>query len=465
MSNLLRNPDYELRYVEPASGCGLLYNVITEDAAILDPVATVLWRTNADVINPQTATNAFVEGTGLPGASEYLEQLLQWLVARGLLYQTETATRPDVRPGNDGEPPPLQSIYFYCTPECNARCYHCYQPTKKVANELRLIQPGQLSADGFAAFLRRARRIGLRHVKITGGEALLRADLPQIINDAHELGLNVSLETNGYLLDEEWADFLTQRDVYVSVSLDGPTAQVHDRLRGHPGSFDRAVRALSLLVSAGSRPAAITSLSRHNVSYIEQIVEAAAATGCRLIKLNPVNTLGVAQRLKKGHILLSPAEIMQLYRERERLERTYGVFLYLEGPPAFTSLWDVSMGHSAVCPFTRILGILWDGSISFCGVGNSSPELVFGRVDDPDFDFERFWRNAPVLKNMRQRLTQPLDGVCGDCMLRPFCGGSCRALAYGEFRSFTAPHPWCQQALEDGMFPEHYLQSREVRAT
>jgi SynChlorMet cassette radical SAM/SPASM protein ScmF len=351
----------------------------------------------------------------------------------------------------------LGQLYFYATRECNARCFHCYQPTIRVEGGPREVQANQISQGAFLKFVESALPLGLKHVKITGGEPLLRADLGDIIRGIRKLGLHVSIETNGFLLNDELVEMFAEQMVDVSLSLDGGSAAVHDKLRGFPGSFERTIQALRMLSAKGLEPKVIMSISRRNFGEVEKVLSVAAANGCSLVKLNPVNTLGLAKRLNKKEILLTVPEIMGLYDRRQKMESEHRVFVFLEGPPAFASIYEIISGHAAICPFTNILGVLSDGSLSFCGIGNSCPELVFGRIDDEDFDSQRIWQEAETLVQVRDLLSHKLAGVCGRCMLEPYCKGSCRALAYGEFGSFSSPHPWCQSAFNGGLFPSHYL--------
>jgi SynChlorMet cassette radical SAM/SPASM protein ScmF len=324
------------------------------------------------------------------------------------------------------------------------------------------MQPGQIRPLAFIRLVEEAIDLGLQHVKITGGEALLRADLFEIIREVRALGIDVSMETNGYLIDPTIADLLIRYQVGVSISLDGGSAATHDKLRGHPGSFDRVVRALRMLSDRGSDPKVIMSISRRNLDEVEAVIAVAVENGSRMVKLNPVNTLGQAARLSATTFLLSIEELIDLYRRRQELEARYDVFLFLEGPPAFASIFEIATGHSAICPFTNLLGVLADGSLSFCGVANTCDELILARIDDDGFDLRRFWNEAKPLLEVRELMSRRIQGVCSQCILEPFCKGSCRALAYGAYKRFLAPHPWCQVAFEDGCFPAHYLKRKEV---
>lgn len=464
----LKSPDYVLAHADAESGYGLLYSASLYDCLFLNPLAVALWRAPVDNVDPERDGRVFEEVFPIPGGAHYLGSVVRELAERGVLLAT----------GDDGEPrpsrtcrgsggnaqgavPPLEQVYFYATRQCNARCYHCYQPTSTVEGGPRGPDETQLGAEGFLRFLETALPLGARGIKITGGEPLLRSDFRAIAGGARGMGLAVSVETNAFLLDEGMADFLAGMEIEVSVSLDGGSAEVHDRLRGLPGSFDRVTRALRMMVERGASPTTIMAISRRNLADVENVLATAASLGVRRVKFNPVNSLGTARRLQRSNVLLEVEEIMDLYARRRELEERHGVFLFLEGPPSFATVHEAVTGHNAVCPFTRIIGILADGSVSYCGVGNSCPELVFGNVTDDGFDTGRFWRTAEPLVEARTIVAGRLDGVCALCVLAPYCRGSCRALAYGELGSFRAPHPFCQTAYDRGRFPAHYLRGGE----
>lgn len=69
-----------------------------------------------------------------------------------------------------------------------------------------------------------------------------------VVRHAVEKGLSVNLESNGWLINDVKAAELKRAGIGVAqISLDGPTSAIHDRIRGVPGSFRKAVRAISLL--------------------------------------------------------------------------------------------------------------------------------------------------------------------------------------------------------------------------
>lgn len=459
MKLLMRNKDYRLQYIEPDTGFGLVYSSRHRKCLFLNPLATILWKCPFDCLSISRASQIVFGDTAIESSDDYLAKVLSDMCERGLLLS----------PGEDyqekeaclGKPTEkkyaLEHIYFYSTKRCNARCYHCYQPTINSGSASQSPQPDEVTKAEFLKLVEDALPLGLRHVKITGGEPFLRDDLVEIMRGLRELGVKITIETNGYLINEEIADVLFELSVGVAISLDSGTEDTHDAFRRLPGSFRKVLQALTMLSSRGCRPKVIMSMSQLNYNELEDVIEVARSHGCDFVKINPVSTLGLAQRLKNRNYLLTVEQVLALYSRRREIEKKYGVVIFLEGPPAFSSISDVVEGRIGICPFTNMLGVLSDGSVSFCGVGNVHNELIFGQIKEDDFEIVQFWHEATQLLNVRNLLLREIEGVCSLCIHEPYCKGSCRALAYEEFGSFLAPHLWCQKAYDKGLFPSQYL--------
>ncbi|MEV4381627.1 radical SAM protein [Streptosporangium sp. NPDC049644] len=140
---------------------------------------------------------------------------------------------------------PLE-IVWDITYACPLRCSHCYsesgrRPPRQLDHHEML-----RAADAIIA-------MNPYGVCLAGGEPLLVKGVFEIADRMSDAGIAVSLFTGGWSLRPEMIDDIVRGSFKVSVSLDGATAEVHDRIRGRRGSFDRAMNTLALLDKAAER--------------------------------------------------------------------------------------------------------------------------------------------------------------------------------------------------------------------
>ena len=149
------------------------------------------------------------------------------------------------------------------------------------------------------------------------------------------------------------------------------------------------------------------------------------------------------------------------------LQKRSSIRLHYSWPMAFYSLKHLLNldGHS--CNIFNILGILPSGHLAMCGIGIQVPDLCYGLLgEDPIADL---WTSNPILADLRQSLPKDLEGVCGKCIFRGQCLGSCVAENYHTYGKLVAPFWFCQEAYAKGFFPlsrlrelTEVLPSREV---
>lgn len=124
---------------------------------------------------------------------------------------------------------------------CNCCCEMCQRWQDDRANELTLAEYQRLAAACYAS--------GVHVVSIAGGEPLLRDDIFAIIEAFAKYHMKVNLCTNGILL-ESFAETLCRSDAFcITVSIDGATAHIHDKLRGADGSFDQIKKGIGAFVA------------------------------------------------------------------------------------------------------------------------------------------------------------------------------------------------------------------------
>jgi SynChlorMet cassette radical SAM/SPASM protein ScmF len=310
----------------------------------------------------------------------------------------------------------------------------------------------------FAGIIAEARPLGLSRVKLTGGEPLLHPQLLEILALIRREDLGLTIETNGVLCTDEIAAAIARcKDPAVSVSLDGAVAATHERIRGVAGCFDRTLAGTRALVRAALEPQVIMTLQRSNAEEAEGLVRLARDLGATSVKFNLLQPTARGARLHELGEALGVAELIALGRRLEgAAARTEGMKIFFDYPPAFRSLRTIAAGGAGgTCGILGILGVLATGAYALCGIGELLPQLVFGRASEERL--AEIWASHPTLRELREGLPSRLGGICGRCLMRDGCLGSCLAQNFYRSGSFWEPYWFCAAAGRDGLFPASRL--------
>jgi MoaA/NifB/PqqE/SkfB family radical SAM enzyme len=129
------------------------------------------------------------------------------------------------------------SVVWDVTYACPLRCTHCYsesgrRPARQLAPADRIrVVDAMLS-------------LNPRAIVFSGGEPLILPDLAELARRVAAAGVEAHVYTSGWFSDPELLTALLDVATTVTMSLDGPDPEVHDRIRGRVGAFDRALRTL-----------------------------------------------------------------------------------------------------------------------------------------------------------------------------------------------------------------------------
>jgi SynChlorMet cassette radical SAM/SPASM protein ScmF len=354
--------------------------------------------------------------------------------------------------------PPLSMYYVYLTSGCNLACRHCWlTPTFQAQGSTG----GHLDYNLFALAIEEGLPLGLRGVKLTGGEPLIHPDFTRIVDRVYENKLNMTMETNGVLMTDSLARFLKEKSPspFISVSLDGASASTHDPFRGVKGCFDKAVQGIRSLVAVGIRPQVIMSLHEENVEDIEPLVALAEKLGAGSVKFNLIQPSGRGEMMKERNQTLGIQRLIKLGKWIETdLQKRTKLVLHYSWPMAFYGINRLlRKGSSGTCGIHGILGILPMGQLAMCGIGIEIPELSYGRLGvDRVIDV---WKNNSMLDSLRREVPANLEGVCATCIFKKQCLGSCIAENYHQSHRLTSAFWFCQQANELGLFPLTRIQN------
>ena len=169
---------------------------------------------------------------------------------------------------------------FELTPLCNFKCQMCY--VRLSLNRMREL--GRLrTADEWVDMARQAQAEGLIMLTLTGGEILSRPDFKEIYSRLSDLGLLISLMSNGSLIDEEVTELLVNRPpVSVKITLYGSSNDTYRKLCGASDGFDRVIRGLDLLKRASVNFSLSFTATSLNIDDIKEVGEIAKSYGVHL---------------------------------------------------------------------------------------------------------------------------------------------------------------------------------------
>jgi len=163
-------------------------------------------------------------------------------------------------------------VHLQVADRCNHACHHCYQLQG---------QKGELSFDELRAIIDGIADAGVFTLNVSGGEATLRPDLFDILRYARGKGFALRLFTNGFLIDEAYAEELARIGLLeVHVSLYSGVAEEHDAVTRVPRSFERTVGAVAALRGRGVRVVLKTPATTLSPLGARSVEALARSLGC-----------------------------------------------------------------------------------------------------------------------------------------------------------------------------------------
>jgi radical SAM protein with 4Fe4S-binding SPASM domain len=333
------------------------------------------------------------------------------------------------------------------TSACNLNCVHCHTAGGKPGND-------ELSTDEAKHLLDDLARVdGFRMMAFTGGEPLMRADLFELLAYSHALGFNNTVATNATLIDNTMARRLHDNGVVIAaVSLDGFTAETHDRIRGLPGSFEQAVQGMRALTSAGILLHINITAMEYNVGQLERLMTLVDELNTGILLIYQLVPVGRGRVIE--HAALNKDANQWLIEFMARAQRgTNAIMEPVAGPQYWPfllkrarisrgmQLWFAEKVFHGCSAGRGFIYIKPDGTVWPCPF----VEVNCGNVRNETF--MDIWTGSEVLRQLRNR-EHSLKGQCGDCEYRRLCGG-CRGRAWAATGDYLAEDPCC--FIHDGL--------------
>jgi cyclic pyranopterin phosphate synthase len=198
---------------------------------------------------------------------------------------------------------PLNSLRISLTQECNLECFFCHKEGEATSH-------GEMSVQEITKIAETARDLGMKKVKLTGGEPLLRQDIAEIVSEISQFADEVSLTTNGVLLERYASGLKAAGLKRVNVSLSSITPAKFQKITGK-FCVQQVQVGIRAAIQNGLDPVKINMvvLKDINVKEIPRMVDFAKETGTilQLIEFQPIQRENMAY-WETFHFDLAPIE-------------------------------------------------------------------------------------------------------------------------------------------------------------
>jgi 12,18-didecarboxysiroheme deacetylase len=343
-------------------------------------------------------------------------------------------------------------VVWNMTRQCNLRCRHCYAQalSQKTKDELTTSE-GKVLLDDLSSF-------GVPVILFSGGEPLLRPDLPELAEYAVSKGMRAVISTNGTLITPELAKTLKAIGLsYVGISLDGLT-EVNDRFRGVSGAFEQALTGIRNCREAGIKVGLRFTINRLNSDQVSPIFDLLqiediprvcfyhlvyAGRGSQLIQedLDHQETRNIVDL-----IIDRTKDCFAAGQEKEVLtvdNHADGPYVYLrllkEGSSRASEVLDLLKMNEGNSSGRGIGCVSWDGQVH---ADQFWRHYSFGNVHQRPFS--EIWEDLsnPLMAKLKDK-KQYVTGRCADCRWLEICGGNFRVRAEAAAGDLWAPDPAC----------------------
>jgi len=348
---------------------------------------------------------------------------------------------PHSQPPN--KEPQLRLVAWETTRNCNLACVHCR------ASATRGPYPDELDTAEALSLLDQIAEVGKPIIILTGGEPLLRSDIFKIARYGTDLGMRMVMALNGTLITAKVARQLKEAGIQrISVSLDGSSAETHDRFRQVKGAFEGALKGIDLLKKAGLDFQINTTITKTNLEQIPKIQQLAVDLGAVAHHIFLLVPTGRGKYIVDQEIDAAEYEstLNWFYDQREKtplqLKATCAPHYYrILRQRAKQDGISVSFQTHGLDAVTR--GCL--GGIGFCFISHRGMVQPCGYLDlnsgnVRQTSFAEIWYHSDIFLQLRNY--DRLKGKCGSCEYKRVCGG-CRARAYEATGDFMSEEPLC----------------------
>lgn len=333
-------------------------------------------------------------------------------------------THPDsselIKPANPHNAGPPLWLLAELTYRCPLQCPYCSNPLEFAQTEQ------EMTTEEWVKVLRQARKMGAAQLGFSGGEPLVRHDLPELIAEARQLGYYTNLITSGLGLTDAKVEAFAEAGLdHIQVSFQASDPELNNALAGSRKAFEQKLSMARAVKDAGYPMVLNFVIHRHNIHQMNDIMSLCEQLSADYVELATCQYYGWAFENREG-LMPSKAQLvhaeLEVNRYRERLVASGSamklIFVtpdyYEERPKACMNGWG-----------NLFLTVAPDGTALPC---HSARLLPIDFPNARDMDLQSIWYDSPGFNHYRGDTWMPEP--CRSCDEKDKDFGGCRCQAF-----------------------------------
>lgn len=329
-------------------------------------------------------------------------------------------------------------VVLEITDRCNYNCIHCFtssSPRTSISKELGTIQ--------WKAILQELAKSEVFEVSFTGGEPFIRKDIFKLFRYALDLGLFITINTNGSLLNRTRIMRLSRifgdqsQFVRIMVSLNALNQNSFFKITNTNIDPSKIINCIDTIAAEGFKVIMTTVFTKLNILEFPQLLENFLTNSSSEWNISGIIPYGRGRDCT--HIELSNKDwisLIDILKKNDKVIKsrnkkvTVLCNIFLE----FRNKNDLI---SFECPAGKT-------EMSIGPFGGFSPCIAFRKeVSKNSKNIMEYWRSDDFITELREFNEKKLKGKCQKCKLKTTCRGGCPALALKFFDSIYFPDPRC----------------------